>query len=291
MPTEPAQLYLALFEFALLLGGVGLLIKLSAPSDRSYWLGSNRLPHWPITPYECVAFIGIIFLTGFSAQLALQLALGKMIAGAADHEALQACVYGFGFQGGGIAGWLIFRSMQKRWYADYGTSAPVASNTGQAGPSIAQSLRHGAVTLLVALPIVTLVSIGWNGLLHALGMPEEPQALIGILANTQSPWVIAGLLFVACVLAPLNEELIFRSGIYRFLRQRGGRGFAVVLSGAMFGAMHFNWAGFLPLAVLGGVLALAYEATGDIRVPIIGHALFNLNTVLIVLSGLSEFGQ
>jgi membrane protease YdiL (CAAX protease family) len=34
-------------------------------------------------------------------------------------------------------------------------------------------------------------------------------------------------------------------------------------------------------------LALAYECTGDIRVAIVAHSLFNLNTVLILLSGLS----
>jgi membrane protease YdiL (CAAX protease family) len=42
--------------------------------------------------------------------------------------------------------------------------------------------------------------------------------------------------------------------------------------------------------VLGMILALAYEATGSIRVAIVAHALFNLNTVLIVLSGLTEAG-
>jgi membrane protease YdiL (CAAX protease family) len=79
--------------------------------------------------------------------------------------------------------------------------------------------------------------------------------------------------------------------VYRFCRQRLGRGVALVISGVSFGALHANWAGFLPLALLGMGLALAYEATGSIRVPVIAHGLFNLNTVLVLLSGLQDLGK
>jgi membrane protease YdiL (CAAX protease family) len=62
----------------------------------------------------------------------------------------------------------------------------------------------------------------------------------------------------------------------------------LLISGCLFGALHGNWAGFLPLALLGAGLALAYEATGDIRVTVVAHGLFNLNTILVVLSGLTQ---
>jgi uncharacterized protein len=39
--------------------------------------------------------------------------------------------------------------------------------------------------------------------------------------------------------------------------------------------------------VLGVAFALAYERTGRILVPIIGHALFNLNTILLLLAGVT----
>ena len=42
-----------------------------------------------------------------------------------------------------------------------------------------------------------------------------------------------------------------------------GRGFALAFSSLLFASLHANWAGFLPLAVLGAVFALAYEQTGD----------------------------
>jgi len=138
----------------------------------------------------------------------------------------------------------------------------------------------------VALPLLALLSFGWTFLLRKMGLPDEPQDLIAIFSNTRSPWVIAGMFLVACVLAPLNEELVFRAGLYRFCRQKLGRNWALLLSGCLFGALHGNLAGFLPLALLGAGLAIAYEATGDIRVTIVAHGLFNLNTILVVLSGL-----
>jgi membrane protease YdiL (CAAX protease family) len=123
--------------------------------------------------------------------------------------------------------------------------------------------------------------------LRALGLPDDPQDLLAVFNSVESVPVLAAMLFIACVLAPLNEELLFRGAIFRFCRQRFGRAIALLVSGVLFGALHGNWAGFIPLAVFGVVLALAYERTGDIRVSIVAHGLFNLNTLLILLSGLN----
>jgi membrane protease YdiL (CAAX protease family) len=88
--------------------------------------------------------------------------------------------------------------------------------------------------------------------------------------------------------APLNEELLFRAGLYRFCRQRISRGWALAICGVLFGAVHANLAGFLPLALLGAGLALAYEATGDIRVTIVAHGLFNLINTIFVFSSFPQ---
>ena len=126
-------------------------------------------------------------------------------------------------------------------------------------------LRYACGTLLVALPVLTLISLGWTELLRAGGLPDEPQDLIARFAESRSVLVIAGMLFVACVLAPIAEELIFRAGLYRFVRQKLGRTPALLISSLCFGALHGNWAGSLPLAVLGLIFAVVYEATGSVR--------------------------
>jgi membrane protease YdiL (CAAX protease family) len=287
MPTSPAQLALALFELALLLVGTGLFLRLVlSPAQRSQYLAPRNLPPWPVTLAEFVIFVVLMFACGLTVQMGLQLLLRKVVEHAIDHDGLQLCLNGFGFDGGGLIGWLLFPAMRKNWYAGYeATSAP-----GPALPrrSWAKSGLAAAFTLVAVLPLLMVSNLGWTFVLDKLGLPEEPQNLIAIFADTKSPIVITAMLVVACVLAPIYEELLFRGGLYRFCREKMSRTAALLLSGCLFGLAHLNWASFLPLAILGMVLALAYEATGDIRVPIIAHGLFNLNTVLLVLSGLAK---
>lgn len=285
MPTEPVELILTVLEFSLLLVGAILVFRLLGdPAQRSRWLAPRPLPAWPVTLPEFFIFVFLILGTGVLFQLALQALLKDFIAAAADRDGLQVCLNGVGLDGGGLVGWLLFRSMLKTWprEGDAGRT-PVTPASPLPWPKV---WRFAGGTLLAATPVLILFNLGWLFVLKKFGLPDEPQDLLAIFTHARSPLVVAALLAVACGLAPLYEELLFRGGLYRFCRQRLGRNWALVISGLLFGAMHQNLASFLPLSIFGGVLALAYEATGSIRVAVVAHGLFNLNTVLILLSGL-----
>ena len=287
MPNAATQQFLAVFEILLVLAGAYLIVRLvRQPAPQARWLRSSQFPPWPVTAVEFCLFLLLIFVSGLLLQAVVRIAFGHSIAAAPDRGGLEVFAYGFGFHGGGLLGWLLFPLLRRFLYRNYGTVPAAAPQPSGLAWNKIPALAGG--TLLVALPIVILLNFGWTALLRRLGLPDEPQDLIAIFAGTKSPVVIAGMLFVACVLAPLNEELIFRAGLYRFTRQRLGRGWALVITGSLFGALHGNLAGIVPLGVLGALLAVAYEATGDIRVSIVAHGLFNLNTILIILSGLSD---
>ncbi len=287
MPTGPVQQLLAVFELSLLLLGAFFVYRLATnAARRTRWLETNRLPRWPITGAEFALLFFLIFCSGFFFQAAAQFLLKDYIATSASRAGLEIFVYGTGFHGGALLGWLLFPTLRRRLHADYGALPPPELAVPR--PAWSAVVRGAAGALLTALPVIIVLNLGWTFLLRRLGLPDEPQDLIAIFAGTKSPLVLTGMLVVACLLAPLNEELLFRAGLYRFCRQRLGRAWALAISGLCFGAMHGNWAGFLPLAVLGMALALAYEATGDIRVPVVAHGLFNLNTIIIVLSGLPQ---
>lgn len=285
MPTGPVQQFLVAFELSLLLMGAFVVFRLLAnPAQRAHWLESNRLPKWPVTVPEFIVFIAVMFCLGVLLQTAAQILLKDYIAASPSRAGLEVLVYGTAFHGGALLGWWLFPALRRRWHFDYGTPPPTEEPVAK--PAWPAPLYQAVGTLLVALPVLIVFNLGWTQLLRELGLPEEPQDLIAIFANTKSSLVLAGMLVVACVLAPLSEELMFRGGLYRFSRQHLGRPTALLVNGVCFGALHGNWAGFLPLALLGVALCLAYEATGDIRVPVIAHALFNLNTVVVVLSGI-----
>lgn len=289
MPTAPIQIALVVVELALLLGGAGFLLQLLAnPVSRQRWLRTNAMPHWGVSLPEFLFAALLVLLGGFMVQATVHTAFSSLIARSADQTGLELFAYGAGFHVGMLAGCALFPALRRRFYSEYGAEPPIAWPAPQLPRP--RLLLYAAGTVLVALPVLSLLSLGWNELLRACGLPDEPQDLIGIFSRTRSPLVVAGMLAVACGLAPLSEEIIFRAGLYRFVRQKLGRLPALLISGCCFGLLHANWASFLPLAVLGMILALAYEATGSIRVAIVAHALFNLNTILIVLSGLPDLG-
>ncbi len=287
MPTEPAQLALALFEVCLLLAGAGLVLwVVFTRAARTRWLGTNALPLSAMGLADLILCGVLILLTGFAGQAVAQLSLGTIIARAHDHQGLALFVYSMANYAGAFLAWrFLFPSLRRSWALH--STPPLPASRAPALPWLI-ALRYAAGTLLVVLPLLAAISLGWNFLVEKMHLPNAPQDVIAIFANTRSPLVITGMLLVACVLAPIYEELLFRAGLYRFCRQKLGRGWALLISGICFGALHANVAGFVPLAMLGMGLALAYEATGSIRVPIIAHGLFNLNTVLILLSGLKD---
>ena len=248
---------------------------------------TGRLAYWPVEGFEVALLLVMILLMGAVSQGILTHFFGDTVKASANRKGLEVAVYGLAFHGGGLLGWPVFFLLRHRLFAGYNTTPPAPAGPGPVRTSWPQALMVGFVTLLIALPLVALVSVSWTALLNLLGLPGEPQDLIATFNGTQSRPVLVGMFLVACVLAPMNEELLFRRGIYHFLRQRFGRIVALLASASLFGLLHQNLAGFLPLATLGVILALAYERTGDIRVPIIAHGLFNLNTIVALLAGLS----
>jgi len=117
------------------------------------------------------------------------------------------------------------------------------------------------------------------------GKWPDNQDVVLIFGKIQSPAVMAAALFSVVVLAPVAEEMVFRSILYRLfkaaaLRAGAGRGWAVFLAALaaslLFAAAHGGGFVFLPLVCMGMVLAAAYEKCGNLYVPIAVHMLFNL---------------
>lgn len=124
--------------------------------------------------------------------------------------------------------------------------------------------------------------------LRELGLTGEtpPQELVTVFAEGGVNPINVLLIILAVVVAPITEELLFRAGIYRFLKGRFSPRYALIVSSFFFALMHFNTLSFLPLFLLGMLLCRSYERSGNILVPIGFHALFNANNIgLLVIQG------
>lgn len=86
---------------------------------------------------------------------------------------------------------------------------------------------------------------------------------------------IASLILIA-LLPAFFEEMLFRGGLQNLLfRQTKNVWIAVLATSIIFSAFHMSFYGFLPRMMLGVVLGLIYQWTGNLWLPTLGHFLNN----------------
>ena len=114
------------------------------------------------------------------------------------------------------------------------------------------------------------------------------QEIVGFLAERRSGPARVVVVISAVLIAPVQEEFIFRGYLYGVMRRYVGPFVGVVGSALLFAGIHVNAASFGALFVLAVCLTLAYEWTGSIFVPMTMHALFNSLNIYNLLTGGSD---
>lgn len=147
------------------------------------------------------------------------------------------------------------------------------------------------VLLLVAYPLIIVTLEVSRVLLAGVGYRNtEPQEMVQFLAQSGSQVARFAVAVSAVVLAPFQEELIFRGYLYGVARRFVGPAAGAVLVSLLFAAIHLHAPSFAGLFVLAMCLTLAYEWTGCLFVPMAMHAMFNSITVINLLAGGSAQG-
>ncbi|MDR2396625.1 MAG: CPBP family intramembrane metalloprotease [Puniceicoccales bacterium] len=164
------------------------------------------------------------------------------------------------------------------------------SGGGQTPLRFFQSFLRSFTYYCEVLPLLIPITIVWQIFLRWLVEHQYPVALdvqpiVHLLSeNVLSPgYLILTGISVIC-LAPLSEEWLFRGVVYRFLNTRFNHVIALMVSSFLFAVLHLHFASFLPLFFLGCWLGYAYRSTGDIKVSIFLHALFNGTNYLLLVS-------
>lgn len=120
------------------------------------------------------------------------------------------------------------------------------------------------------------MAMGWDFLFP----PEIPDGLL-----LPGGWVVFSGLALA-VWTPIAEEVFFRGFILRGLANRWSLATALVVSAAVFAALHLAPALLLPVFVTGLLLGYLYHRTGSLWPCIAVHAAQNLVAVLSAWLGL-----
>ncbi len=251
-------------------------------ADGTLFEGRGRVHSQSFGPVDALiagglsALFGAIILTGFSANA--HHPPEKLPDGTAMILGVVLSTMIFTVIVVGIIGGLLARNIP--WWDAFGVS--------RAG--FVEVVWKASLLLLLAYPLIFGTLALTRLLLSAGGYGDDaPQEIVRFLARPGTGAARIIVAFSAMVFAPVQEEFIFRGYIYGVARRYLGPGAGIVISAALFAGIHLHAPSFGGLFVLAVCLALAYEWTGSIFVPITMHALFNSLSVVSLFHGGGDF--
>ena len=164
---------------------------------------------------------------------------------------------------------------------------------GFSRPAALPSITVGLRSYLAVFPWLFLVLFAVVEWARVLGIQPPTEPIQKLLFEEHRPEVLGLTFLLACVIGPIAEELLFRGVLYTAIRQRMSRGIAQWISAALFALVHMNLVGFLPIALLGYVLANLYERTGSLASSLVVHMLHNtlLMALAMAFRGLLSLGS
>ena len=205
---------------------------------------------------------GVLVVTGLSKKLC---------------ESTQFIVYSFTFHWAVLFCTAIFLSLHNvRWRAAFGLRlSRVRADAGR-----------GLVAYLGMMPIVFLYMLLYNMLLQTLGHEIEMQDVAKALSADGPGFTRYYLLFMALILAPVAEEIVFRGLLLPLMARKLGLSRSILIVSVLFAAVHPHLPALVPLFVVSIFLCVGYAYTNSLAVPIVMHMMFNgVNILLLYCSG------
>jgi membrane protease YdiL (CAAX protease family) len=144
------------------------------------------------------------------------------------------------------------------------------------------AMKTGLMGYMAVFPWLFLLLFLTMEISNRLGFQPPIEAIHRLVFLEQRPWVLALTGLLACVVGPIAEEFLFRGVLYPTIRRQAAAPLAMIITGAVFALIHTNVIGFLPITLLGGLLAYVYERTGSLLAPMAVHVIHN--TLLMSLA-------
>jgi membrane protease YdiL (CAAX protease family) len=221
------------------------------------------------------------------------------------HSPAEAAVLSAGLLGNSAS--LVVLLVAVRQWKKFGV-ARLGLDASRAGAGIIT----GAAAIFILFPLIQLTSFVVDLIIHHLHLHSaQPHPLLQTLGTTHSRKVEVLAVILAVVMAPLQEELLFRGLLQTAMRrcfdwlafESGStlpqqtndgsnpsrlrtlpRWAAICVTAMAFAAVHGEPAFLAPLFVLAVGLGYAYERTGNLWVTITAHATFNAVQISLFLA-------
>ncbi len=158
------------------------------------------------------------------------------------------------------------------------------SSLGLSFNKIGTHIIKGAVIGLLLLA-VSLFSEKIYATMLFVTPPDHP--LIVEVKNAVDWKEILIPLFLAGVLAPVTEEILYRLFTFLPMQERWGFWGGAIVSSLVFALMHLNLYWFGEMMVVGIGLAFVYYSTGSLVSAIVAHSVINTSKILMLFWGVS----
>ena len=142
--------------------------------------------------------------------------------------------------------------------------------------------------LIVSYPIVEILAQFNEGLKNWLPNnsfiieSEQTKLIQTKLLSDRSLFLLFLKIALIGIITPFAEELIFRGVLLTKIKEASkNKHYAVIVSGLLFAAIHFQPLVILPMFFLGCILGYLYTETKNLGYSILFHALFNTSTILV----------
>lgn len=248
-------------------------------------VGWQRVETSVFKPYDLV--VALLFVAFFSLNVVLPVFLGEetlgklkqneMTENAKAINILITSVIQFGLPCALIWGLLVFREApQKIFGLDLSETKQRPHNI-----IILSLVAGGGAWFSLGL---ILYGLNYPELIKSIFGENDQQEVVKAFAEAKSIFLKATMTLLACIVAPVCEEFIFRGYFYPALKKYTSFGFAITLNCLIFAVIHGNALALLPLFLLSIVIVLSYEITKSLWAPISIHLAFNtLTTAMIFL--------
>jgi membrane protease YdiL (CAAX protease family) len=272
-PAKRVVIVLMLISLgALGAAGIGVVLLILA----AVWVatGTLRRAYVPPAPWRAGPFgeAFAVYLCGF---VVLSVAMGLLLGGLADRSIWPSAAVVVVLPV--VVAWLKFRGI---------TWAEVVRGLGwHRGRGVLREVWGGLVGYVAGLPVV-----GVGMLISMWLMKKTGEQAVHPIVNhpIDRPIEAWGVFVLACVVAPIVEETMFRGALFHHLRGKFGFVISALLTSVIFAAIHpQGWAAVPVLGAIAVVLAGIRQWRGSIIGCVVAHSLNNSAVTLILLVGMS----
>jgi hypothetical protein len=134
-------------------------------------------------------------------------------------------------------------------------------------------------TIIMAMAASVLATFILYWLPRIFSIPPQGSNVVNMI-TLENLWLLILGMFLIGVAVPIVEELIFRGLVQNFLNQKLKFRTANFFQALIFGIIHVQPAGIVAAFLMGLVLGWLYKKTGRLVVPIVGHCIFNVTSLL-----------